>query len=210
MEYGAAITPEPVPTKEGYVFSGWSEIPETMPAYDVTITGTFTINKYKLTYMVDGAKCKIYDLEYGAKITPEPAPTKEGYTFSGWSEIPETMPAHDVTVTGTFSINSYKLTYIIDDKVYKETMYKYGATITPEPQPEGDYATFEWKELPQTMPAHDVVVYSSYTSGIIEVLMTTQHNICIYSPNGKKLDKLQKGLNIVVLDDGTVKKVVVK
>ena len=210
IEEETPITPEPAPIKEGYSFSGWSEIPETMPAHDVTVTGTFTINKYKLIYTVDGEEYNSYELDYGATITPEPAPTKEGYTFSGWSEIPETMPAHDVTVTGTFSINSYKLTYMIDDKVYKETMYEYGATITPEPQPEGDYATFEWKDLPQTMPAHDVIVYASYTSGIIEVLMTTQRNIRIYSPNGKKLDKLQKGLNIVVLDDGTVKKVVVK
>ena len=208
--YGETITPEPAPTKEGYTFSGWSEIPETMPAHDVTVTGTFSINKYKLTYTVDGEEYKSSDVEYGATITPETAPTKEGYTFSGWSEIPETMPAHDVTVTGSFTINSYKLTYMIDDIVYKETMYEYGATINPEPQPEGDYATFEWKDLPQTMPSHDVVVYANYTSGIIEVLMTMQRNIRIYSPNGKKLDKLQKGFNIVVLDDGTVKKVVVK
>jgi hypothetical protein len=99
---------------------------------------------------------------------------------------------------------------MIDNKVYKEIMYEYGATITPELQPEGDYATFEWTGLPQTMPAHDVVVYASYTSGIIETLIKTQPNIRIYSPNGKNLEKLQKGLNIVVLDDGTVKKVVVK
>ena len=98
----------------------------------------------------------------------------------------------------------------IDDKVYKETMYEYGATIIAEPQPEGDYDTFEWIDLPQTMPAHDVVVYASYTSGIIEVLMASQHNVRIYSPNGKKLNKLQKGLNIVILNDGTVKKIVTK
>lgn len=209
-DYGDVITPEPAPEKEGYTFSGWSEIPETMPAHDLTVTGTFTINKYKLTYIVDGEEYKSYVLDYGITITPETEPTKEGYTFSGWSEIPETMPAHDVTVTGSFTINSYKLTYMIDDKVYKEAMYEYGATITPELQPEGDYATFEWIDLPQTMPAHDVVVYASYTSGISEVLMKTQRNIRIYSPNGKKLDKQQKGLNIVVLDDGTVKKVVIK
>jgi len=210
LEYGATITPEPAPEKEGYTFSGWSEIPETMPARDVMVTGTFSVNKYKLTYTVDGEEYKSYELDYGASITLEAAPTKEGYTFSGWSKIPETMPAHDVTVTGSFTINSYKLTYMIDDKVYKETMYEYGAIITPEPQPEGDYATFEWTDLPQTMPAHDVVVYANYTSGIIEVLMTRQGNIRIYSPNGKKQDKLQKGLNIMVLDDGIVKKVVVK
>ncbi len=210
VEYGSTITPEPAPSKEGYTFSGWSEIPETMPANDVTVTGTFSVNKYKLVYMVDGEEYKTYEMEYGATITPEPVPTKDGYTFSGWSDIPEMMPDHDVTVTGTFTINSYKLTYMIDNQVYKEIMYEYGATITPEPQPEGDYATFEWIDLPEKMPAHDVVVYASYTSGINEVLMTTQRNIRIYSPNGKKLDKMQKGLNIVVQDDGTVKKVVMK
>ena len=96
VEYGATITPEAAPTKEGYTFSGWSEIPATMPAHDVTVTGTFAVNKYKLTYMVDGVEYKAYDVEYGATITPEAEPTKEGYTFSGWSEIPATMPAKDV------------------------------------------------------------------------------------------------------------------
>ena len=210
IEYGATITPKTEPIKEGYTFSGWSEIPETMPAHDVTVTGTFTINKYKLTYIVDGAEYKTHEIEYNATIIAEEEPTKEGYTFSGWSEIPSTMPPYDVTVTGTFNINSYKLTYMIDDKVYKEMMYEYGATIIPEPQPEEDYDTFEWIDLPQTMPAHDVVVYASYTSGIIEVLMTSRQNVRIYSANGKKLNKLQKGINIVILNDGTVKKIVTK
>ena len=210
LEYGTSITPEAEPSKEGYTFSGWSTIPVTMPANDVTITGTFIINKYKLIYIVDGEEYTSYEIEYGTSITSEAEPTKEGYTFSGWSDIPETMPANDVTVTGTFSINSYKLTYMIDDKVYKETMYDYGATITPEPQPEGDYATFEWTDLPQTMPAHDVVVYASYTSGISEVLITTQRNIRIYSPNGKRLNAPQKGVNIIRMSDGRTKKIVVK
>ncbi|MBQ8714852.1 MAG: leucine-rich repeat protein [Prevotella sp.] len=102
VEYGTAITAEEEPTKEGYTFSGWSEIPETMPANDVTVTGTFTVNKYKLVYQVDGEEYKSSEIEYGTAITAEEEPTKEGYTFSGWSEIPETMPAHDVIITGTF------------------------------------------------------------------------------------------------------------
>ena len=132
IEEGTSITPEPAPTKEGYIFSGWSEIPETMPAHDVTVAGTFTVNKYKLIYKVDGAEYMSYEIEYGAAITPEAAPTKEGSTFSGWSEIPETMPAHDVTITGTFTVNKYKLTYKVDDEVYKSYDVEYGATITPE------------------------------------------------------------------------------
>ena len=181
-----------------------------MPAEDVTITGTFIINKYKITYYVDGEVYESYEVEYGASITPEAEPTREGYTFSGWSRIPETMPAEDVMIVGEFSINSYKLTYMIDDDVYKEVTYEYGATITPEPQPEGNYETFEWTDLPQAMPAHDVVVYANYTTGIVEILMSSQRNLRIYSPNGKKLDKMQKELNIVLFDDGTIKKIVLK
>lgn len=102
IEDGETITREPAPTKEGYTFSGWSEIPETMPAEDVTVTGTFTINKYKLTYMVDGEVYKTYEVKYGSTIIPESEPTKENCTFSGWSEIPEEMPAKDVIITGKF------------------------------------------------------------------------------------------------------------
>ena len=210
IEYGTTITPEEAPEKEGYTFSGWSEIPETMPAHDVTITGTFTINKYLLTYMVDDEVFKSDSIVFNTVITPESEPTKEGYTFSGWSEIPETMPAHDVTITGLFLINSYKLTYMIDDTIYKEVTYEYGATITPEPMPKGDYATFEWLYLPETMPAHDVVVHASYTTGIRAMILSKPQDVQIYSPNGKKLNKLQKGLNIVIMRDGTIRKIVIK
>ena len=62
------------------------------------------VPSYTLTYMVDGNTHKTYQVEYGATITAEKAPTKEGYTFSGWSEIPTTMPAKDIIVTGYFTI----------------------------------------------------------------------------------------------------------
>ena len=209
IEYGTWITPESEPTKEGYTFSGWSNLPSTMPAKDVTVTGTFTVNTYKLIFYVDGEEYISYKIEYGETITPEAEPSKEGYTFLGWSEIPATMPANDVTVTGTFTINSYKLTYMIDDVVYKEVMYEYGATISPEPQPDGNYVSFEWIGLPETMPANDVTVYASYETGIINLLMP-QGVKAIYAPNGKKLDKLQTGVNIILMIDGRTKKVMVK
>jgi surface protein len=55
-----------------------------------------------ITYLIDGEVYKTLTLSPGEMITPEPEPTKEGYTFSGWSEIPETMPDHYVIVTGHF------------------------------------------------------------------------------------------------------------
>ena len=166
---GVNIKAEPAPEKEGYSFSGWDNEPTIMPDHDITIAGTFSINKYKLIYQVDGADYKSIDVEYGATITPEVEPTKEGYTFSGWSEIPTTMPAHDVTVTGTFSVNKYKLTYKVDNIDYKSYDVEYGATITPEEEPTKEGYTFSgWSEIPEIMPARDVTVTGTFTvnSGI--------------------------------------------
>lgn len=170
LAYDEVITPEPDPTKEGYTFSGWSEIPERMPAKDVTVTGTFSINTYTLTYIVDGEVYTSYNIEYGQAITAETEPNKEGYTFSGWSEIPETMPAKDVTITGSFAVNKYKLTYYVDGEVYKTSEIEYGVTITPETAPEKEGYTFaEWKYLPETMPAKDISVTAVYTVNVYKL-----------------------------------------
>ena len=60
------------------------------------------IPEHTLTYMIDGEVYKTYSIEEDEEIIAEPEPVREGYSFSGWSEIPKTMPAHDVIVTGTF------------------------------------------------------------------------------------------------------------
>ena len=103
IKYGTTITPEAELKKEGYSFSGWSDIPETMPAYNVTVTGTFTINQYKLTYMIDGKEYKSYMIDYNSVLTPEVAPVKKGMTFSGWDNFPKNMPANNVTIRGSYS-----------------------------------------------------------------------------------------------------------
>ena len=168
IQEGATITPEAMPTKEGYTFSGWSEIPQIMPSMDVTVTGSFTVNKYRLTYQVDGVEYKSYNVEYGATITPEAYPTKDGYTFSGWSEIPKTMPAKDVTVVGTFTkdepvITTYTLKYVVDGVTYQTYQIQEGATITPEAKPTKEGCTFSgWSEIPQIMPSMDVTVTGSF------------------------------------------------
>lgn len=106
LEYGDTIF-APQLEKEGYTFSGWQNIPATMPAHDIEVEGTYTINSYKLEYWVDGGLYKEYSVDFDSPITPEPSPEKEGHTFSGWGDVPVTMPSHGVTVNGTFSINSY-------------------------------------------------------------------------------------------------------
>ena len=60
------------------------------------------IELFTITYIVDDEIYATEKYAVGDEITPEEEPVKEGYTFSGWSDIPETMPAHDVEVTGSF------------------------------------------------------------------------------------------------------------
>ncbi len=163
VEYGSAITLIASPTKEGHTFSGWSEAPETMPAGDITVTGSFTVNNYTITYMVDGEVYKTESLAYGSAVTAIAVPAKEGHTFSGWSEIPATMPARDVTVSGSFTVNSYTVTYMVDGEVYKTESYAYGASVTAVESPVKEGHTFSgWSEIPTTMPAENITVTGSF------------------------------------------------
>ena len=183
-----------------------------MPAHDVTVTGTFSVNKYKLTYKVDDEVYKSYELDYGASITPETAPTKEGYTFSGWSEIPETMPAHDVTIIGTFKINKYKINYYVDNNPYYTDMVEFGSIITPPTIQEREGYDFAWGYIPEKMPAHDISIYGQYTikTVIKGIISDNSGKATIYSLGGKRISEPQKGVNIIRMTDGTTRKVVVK
>ena len=111
QDNGTVITPPANPTREGYTFIGWEPaLPETMPIGGLAVKAQWVINKYTLTYVIDGQEYSKSEVEYNATITQLDDPVREGYTFSGWSEIPATMPAHDVEVTGSFTVNSYTLT----------------------------------------------------------------------------------------------------
>jgi len=162
LKMGQTINAE-TPTRDGYTFSGWNGLPATMPAKDITVTGSFTPISYKLIYVLDGVEYKTISVPCGSTITPLEV-TKEGYLFSGWSGLPATMPAHDVTVTGSLSVGSYKLVYVIDGVVYQTQTLTYGATITPLANPIRDGYTFNgWSAIPATMPGHDLTVTGSFT-----------------------------------------------
>ena len=82
-----------------------------MPAKDVTIEGTSAINRYTVTYKVDGKEVGTDVYNFNSDVAIRPVPTKEGYTFSGWKignadAENFTMPAHDVVIEGTYAKNS--------------------------------------------------------------------------------------------------------
>ena len=167
--YGTAVKLKEAPEKEGYTFSGWDRKEDfTMPAENVVINGSFSINSYKVTYEVDGnAYGKEETYEYGSAVTLQKEPEKEGYTFSKWDhEDGFAMPAHDVVIKGSFKINSYKVTYKVDgEQVGEAETYEFNAPVTLREAPEKEGYTFSgWsRDTGFDMPAKDVVIEGSFT-----------------------------------------------
>ena len=170
IEYGAKVETPQVAEKEGHTFNGWENVPETMPANDVVIVGDYSVNKYLFTFKIGDEVLSVDSVEYGAKIETPQAPEKEGHTFNGWKDIPETMPANDVVVVGSYSVNKYLLTFKIGDEVITSDSIEYGAKVETPQVAEKEGHTFSgWKDVPETMPANDIVVVGSYTVNIYKV-----------------------------------------
>ena len=175
LDFGTTITAPEAPAKEGYTFKSWGDVPiTTVPAQNVTYTAQYEINKYKVIYKVDGAEHQSVDVEFNAAITAIAEPTKEGYTFSGWSAIPATMPAENVTVTGSFIVNQYKVTFVAGEETVKEETLDFGTTITaPEAPAKEGFVFAEWENLLETVPANDVVFEAIYEEiAVIEPVET--------------------------------------
>ena len=159
-------------TKEGYTISAWVGLPADMlmPDEDIEIHATSVVNEYDVIFNVDGTEYEIKKVAYGAVITvPTDEPTKTGYTFKQWVGIPETMPAHNVTIEAEFAINSYSLTFKNGTDVVKTYTVEYGAALADYASqamalvPEKEGFTFSWDSaVPATMPAEDVAIEGSY------------------------------------------------
>ena len=102
QDYGTEITAPDKPTRKGYTFKEWDkEIPETMPAENITVKAQWEINQYTIAFDTNGgSEIAPITQDYGTEITAPDNPTRKGYTFKGWDkEIPETMPAENITIT---------------------------------------------------------------------------------------------------------------
>ena len=167
QEFGTAVIAPSDPTKTGYTFAGWdAEIPETMPAENMTITALWTINQYTITFDVDGLPDPVTQ-DYGTAVTAPADPTKVGYTFAGWdTEIPETMPAEEMIITALWTINQYTITFDTDggsavDPITQD--YDSAITVPSDPTKTG-YTFAGWDtEIPETMPAENITVTALWT-----------------------------------------------
>ena len=98
-------------TRTGYTQVGWATTDGGEKVYGLdavytqnealTLYPVWNTNKYTITFdTAGGSKIDSITQDYGTAITTPANPTREGYTFMGWDkEIPETMPAENITIT---------------------------------------------------------------------------------------------------------------
>ena len=98
-------------TRAGYTQVGWSTVDGGEKVYDfkdiytkneaLTLYPVWNTNKYTITFDTNGgSEIAPITQDYGTEITVPDNPTRKGYTFKGWDkEIPETMPAENITIT---------------------------------------------------------------------------------------------------------------
>ena len=164
QDYGTEITAPDNPTRKGYTFKGWNkEIPETMPAENITVKAQWEINQYTITFDTNGgSEIAPITQDYGTKITAPDNPTRKGYTFKGWDrEIPETMPAENITVKAQWEINQYTIAFDTNGgSEIAPITQDYGTEITAPDNPTRKGYTFKgWdKEIPKTMPAENITI----------------------------------------------------
>ncbi|WP_419513615.1 InlB B-repeat-containing protein, partial [Hominenteromicrobium sp.] len=189
VPYGTKLEAPADPTRAAdaqytYTFKDWTPEVKTVTG-DATYKATYTkeANSYTLTYDLDGGEWEndttyTYPKKYNEEVEVKADPTKEGYTFAGWTSAEVkvvngkfTMPAKNVTLTAQWKANIYKVTYDLDGGEWTETTnefpYEYKATvevIKTVPTREG-YKFSGWRSEEVTiendaftMPAKDVVL----------------------------------------------------
>ena len=168
QDYGTNITAPANPTRKGYTFKGWDkEIPETMPAENITVKAQWEINQYTIAFDTNGgSEIAPITQDYGTEITAPDNPTREGYTFIGWDrDIPEIMPAENITVTAQWEINRYTITFdTAGGSEIASITQDYGTNITAPADPTREGYTFiGWdKAIPTTMPAENITVTAQW------------------------------------------------
>ena len=187
-KYGDAVPAAYKPSLAGYTFSGWQGEVSKMPDKDVTVTGSWSKKKYKVTYQFAGdvpEKAKApsaVEYAYGDPVKDPFAGSYEGYEFKGWNGTVKTMPDHNVTVVGIWQRKEYTLSYAYEEytgrkkipagfsfpKPPRSVKVRYGdeLPLVDVPVSKGFRFDEDWtldgEPVPKTMPAKDLTVSGSW------------------------------------------------
>jgi uncharacterized repeat protein (TIGR02543 family) len=111
--------------KTGYTFAGWNTAANgsgtsytagqtlAMGSANVTLYAQWTINSYTITFnSAGGSAVSAITQNYGTSVTAPAAPTRTGYTFTGWSPaVPAIIPASATTCVAQWTANTYTVTF---------------------------------------------------------------------------------------------------
>ena len=171
QDYGTSLTVPVDPIRTGYKFLGWdNSIPTSMPAKDLVFTAKWELVIYTITYNLDGGSVETpnpTEYNYESKAITLNNPTKEGYTFAGWTGSGIEGTSDEVTIaqystgdrtyTATWAVNQYTITFKLgngdDDVVMTQN---YGTElVVPVPTRKGYNLTGWDSEVPATVPAEN-------------------------------------------------------
>ncbi len=174
---GETIVHPEAPTVEGFTFKGWAdengnELPEVMGTEDIKAYAKLEINKYKVTYIVNGEIYMEYtDVPYQSEV-PVPADPEDTVEllFAGWEpNVEDVMPAHDLTYTAKWvsatEPDEYTATFLRHNgETHAKYVLEEGDIIPVPAAPERfGYVFVGWEpEVPDTMPAQDMVFEPKY------------------------------------------------
>lgn len=136
--YGSTPSLTP-PTNAGYTFAGWSPAIQTVTG-NATYHATYTADTvyHTVTFISDGSTYDTQSVAHGSYATEPTAPTKSGYTFTGWSpSVASTQINGDTTFTAQFTEDAPRVVMLasVDWRVAED------ASGTPYNDPSNIYMT---------------------------------------------------------------------
>ena len=183
--YGAAISVAEPAAREGYTFAGWDrDVPETMPASDVTLVSQWNENDADYT-AYNAAKAaaeakqaeanfdKTYTAESRQALADALAKDVSGRKYTQQGEVDAAAKAINDAVTA-LELMTYKATFYVDGAEYKVVTAKVGEAIAkPEDPSKTGYVFTGWDPEVGTMGTEDISFNAKFSAGEVSYTVET-------------------------------------
>ena len=183
--YGAAISVSEPAAREGYTFAGWDrDVPETMPASDVTLVSQWNENDADYT-AYNAAKAaaeakqaeanfdKTYTAESRQALADALAKDVSGKKYTQQGEVDAAAKAINDAVTA-LELMTYKATFYVDGAEYKVVTAKVGEQIAkPEDPSKTGYVFTGWDPEVGTMGTEDLTFNAKFSAGEVSYTVET-------------------------------------
>ena len=183
--YGAAISVAEPAAREGYTFAGWDrDVPETMPASDVTLVSQWNENDADYT-AYNAAKAaaeakqaeanfdKTYTAESRQALADALAKDVSGRKYTQQGEVDAAAKAINDAVTA-LELMTYKATFYVDGAEYKVVTAKVGEAIAkPDDPSKTGYVFTGWDPEVGTMGTEDLTFNAKFSAGEVSYTVET-------------------------------------